>query len=56
MGCGGGGRRNHLNGNMKSSIFFTIGPMIPQTEEDYVTYRPLGQLCKITTHSAKVSR
>ncbi len=46
-GVWGGGGRNH---------FSTIGPMIPQTEEDYVTYHPLGQLCKITTHSAKVSR
>ena len=27
-------------------------PMIPQTEGSKVTYRPLGQLCKITTRSA----
>ena len=31
-------------------------PMIPPTEEDYFTYRPLGQLCKITTRSGKFER
>ena len=30
--------------------------MIPQTESSKVTYRPLGQLCKITTRSGKFER
>ena len=55
MGCGGG-KKKPFKREYEEFHFFTIGPMIPQTEEDYVTYRPLGQLCKITTNSAKVSR